>query len=100
MPRDAHGQEDGRPLRGGVQRRRQTLHARGHGEMLHRLRVVRRVVSPCLKLFYVSQADEAYRIGPPPSQQSYLCMEKVLEVAKKSGSLVSDRLLPAERWML
>lgn len=31
LPRDAHGQEDGRPLCGCVQRRRQTLHARGHG---------------------------------------------------------------------
>uniref|UniRef100_A0A671UK74 Methylcrotonoyl-CoA carboxylase subunit alpha, mitochondrial n=1 Tax=Sparus aurata TaxID=8175 RepID=A0A671UK74_SPAAU len=35
---------------------------------------------------HVAMADEAYHIGPPPSQQSYLCMEKVLEVAKKSGS--------------
>uniref|UniRef100_A0A674NTY3 Methylcrotonyl-CoA carboxylase subunit n=1 Tax=Takifugu rubripes TaxID=31033 RepID=A0A674NTY3_TAKRU len=35
---------------------------------------------------HVAMADEAYRIGPPPSQQSYLSMEKVLEVAKKSGS--------------
>lgn len=31
---DAHGQKDGRPLRGRVQWRRQTLHACGHGEML------------------------------------------------------------------
>jgi len=36
------------------------------------------------------QADEAYHIGPPPSQQSYLSMEKVLEVAKSSGSHVSN----------
>uniref|UniRef100_A0AAQ5YN26 Methylcrotonoyl-CoA carboxylase subunit alpha, mitochondrial n=1 Tax=Amphiprion ocellaris TaxID=80972 RepID=A0AAQ5YN26_AMPOC len=35
---------------------------------------------------HVAMADEAYHIGPPPSQQSYLSMEKVLEVAKKSGS--------------
>uniref|UniRef100_A0A8D0D1E0 Methylcrotonoyl-CoA carboxylase subunit alpha, mitochondrial n=1 Tax=Sander lucioperca TaxID=283035 RepID=A0A8D0D1E0_SANLU len=35
---------------------------------------------------HVAMADEAYRIGPPPSQQSYLSMEKVLEVAKTSGS--------------
>nr|XP_061791052.1 methylcrotonoyl-CoA carboxylase subunit alpha, mitochondrial-like [Nerophis lumbriciformis] len=35
---------------------------------------------------HVAMADEAYHIGPPPSQQSYLNMEKVLEVAKKSGS--------------
>lgn len=32
------------------------------------------------------QADEAYNIGPPPSQQSYLCADKILDVAKKSGS--------------
>ncbi|XP_051928704.1 methylcrotonoyl-CoA carboxylase subunit alpha, mitochondrial [Hippocampus zosterae] len=35
---------------------------------------------------HVAMADEAYHIGPPASQQSYLNMEKVLEVAKKSGS--------------
>lgn len=35
---------------------------------------------------HVAMADEAYNIGPPPSQQSYLCMEKVLDVAKKSGA--------------
>ncbi|XP_061540654.1 methylcrotonoyl-CoA carboxylase subunit alpha, mitochondrial [Phycodurus eques] len=35
---------------------------------------------------HVAMADEAYHIGPPASQQSYLSMEKVLEVAKKSGS--------------
>ncbi|XP_056133165.1 methylcrotonoyl-CoA carboxylase subunit alpha, mitochondrial [Lampris incognitus] len=35
---------------------------------------------------HVAMADEAYHIGPAASQQSYLCMEKVLEVAKRSGS--------------
>ncbi|XP_060933580.1 methylcrotonoyl-CoA carboxylase subunit alpha, mitochondrial [Limanda limanda] len=35
---------------------------------------------------HVAMADEAFHIGPAPSQQSYLSMEKVLEVAKKSGS--------------
>ncbi|KAL3047079.1 methylcrotonoyl-CoA carboxylase subunit alpha, mitochondrial [Trematomus bernacchii] len=35
---------------------------------------------------HVAMADEAYNIGPAPSQESYLSMEKVLEVAKKSGS--------------
>uniref|UniRef100_A0A668TJJ4 Methylcrotonoyl-CoA carboxylase subunit alpha, mitochondrial n=1 Tax=Oreochromis aureus TaxID=47969 RepID=A0A668TJJ4_OREAU len=35
---------------------------------------------------HVAMADEAYHIGPAPSQQSYLSMDKVLEVAKKSGS--------------
>lgn len=31
------------------------------------------------------QADEAYHIGPPPSQQSYLRGDKILDVAKKAG---------------
>ncbi|XP_005737074.1 methylcrotonoyl-CoA carboxylase subunit alpha, mitochondrial [Pundamilia nyererei] len=35
---------------------------------------------------HVAMADEAYHIGPAPSQQSYLSMDKVLEVAKNSGS--------------
>ncbi|KAK0153592.1 Methylcrotonoyl-CoA carboxylase subunit alpha, mitochondrial [Merluccius polli] len=35
---------------------------------------------------HVAMADEAYHIGPAASQQSYLSMEKVLDVAKKSGS--------------
>ena len=35
---------------------------------------------------HVMLADEAYRIGPPPSAQSYLNIEKILEVAKKSGA--------------
>ncbi|XP_077572388.1 methylcrotonoyl-CoA carboxylase subunit alpha, mitochondrial [Stigmatopora nigra] len=35
---------------------------------------------------HVAMADEAYHIGPSASQQSYLNMEKVLEVAKMSGS--------------
>lgn len=36
------------------------------------------------------KADEAYHIGSAPSQQSYLSMDKVLEVAKKSGSHVRN----------
>ncbi|GAA6111436.1 methylcrotonoyl-CoA carboxylase subunit alpha, mitochondrial, partial [Tachysurus ichikawai] len=35
---------------------------------------------------HVAMADEAYHIGAAPAQQSYLCMEKVLEVAKKSSA--------------
>uniref|UniRef100_A0A8C7SAK0 Methylcrotonoyl-CoA carboxylase subunit alpha, mitochondrial n=1 Tax=Oncorhynchus mykiss TaxID=8022 RepID=A0A8C7SAK0_ONCMY len=35
---------------------------------------------------HVAMADEAYNIGPAASQQSYLSMEKVMEVAKRSGS--------------
>lgn len=40
------------------------------------------------------QADEAYHIGAAPSQQSYLCMEKVLEVAKKSSAQVQPTNQP------
>eukprot|EP01135_Chromosphaera_perkinsii_P002825 Nk52_evm15s228 gene=Nk52_evmTU15s228 len=35
---------------------------------------------------HVQLADEAYHIGPAPSSQSYLDMEKLLEVAHKSGA--------------
>lgn len=34
---------------------------------------------------HVRYADEAYFIGPSPSSESYLKMDKILEVAKKSG---------------
>ena len=32
---------------------------------------------------HVRFADEAYCIGPPPSRESYLRMEKLIEVAKE-----------------
>jgi acetyl-CoA carboxylase biotin carboxylase subunit len=35
---------------------------------------------------HVMLADEAYHIGPPPSKESYLNIDKILEVAKKSGA--------------
>ena len=35
---------------------------------------------------HVMLADEAYHIGPPPSAQSYLNIEKIIDVAKKSGA--------------
>jgi acetyl-CoA carboxylase biotin carboxylase subunit len=35
---------------------------------------------------HVRMADEAYPIGAPPSAESYLRSEKVIEVAKKSGA--------------
>jgi len=35
---------------------------------------------------FVRESDEAYRIGPPPSNQSYLLMETILEVIKKSNA--------------
>ncbi|KAM5293144.1 methylcrotonoyl-CoA carboxylase subunit alpha, mitochondrial [Ctenodactylus gundi] len=35
---------------------------------------------------HVDMADEAYCIGPAPSQQSYLSMEKIIQVAKTSAA--------------
>jgi acetyl/propionyl-CoA carboxylase alpha subunit len=35
---------------------------------------------------FVKEADEAYRIGPPPTAQSYLKMDTILEVVKLSGA--------------
>ncbi|MFN3705539.1 MAG: acetyl-CoA carboxylase biotin carboxylase subunit [Thermoflexales bacterium] len=35
---------------------------------------------------HVRFADEAYHIGPPPARDSYLRIEKILEVAKKSNA--------------
>jgi acetyl-CoA carboxylase biotin carboxylase subunit len=33
---------------------------------------------------HVRYADEAYHIGPPPATQSYLCIDKIIDVAKKA----------------
>ncbi|MFN0158872.1 MAG: acetyl-CoA carboxylase biotin carboxylase subunit [Bacteroidota bacterium] len=35
---------------------------------------------------HVLQADEAYRLGPPPSNQSYLLMDRIIEVATAAGA--------------
>jgi acetyl-CoA carboxylase biotin carboxylase subunit len=35
---------------------------------------------------HVLKADEAYRIGPPPSRQSYLMMDTIIGVAKTAGA--------------
>ena len=35
---------------------------------------------------HVRMADEAYHVGPPPSAESYLRWEKIIEVAKTSGA--------------
>jgi propionyl-CoA carboxylase alpha chain len=33
---------------------------------------------------FVKEADEAYRIGPPPSKDSYLRMDTILEIVKQT----------------
>jgi acetyl-CoA carboxylase biotin carboxylase subunit len=35
---------------------------------------------------HVRYADEAYWCGPPPSRESYLVMERVIEIAKRAGA--------------
>ncbi len=35
---------------------------------------------------HVRYADEAYHIGPSPSRESYLCMDKIIDVARRSGA--------------
>src|SRR3954447_10770517 len=35
---------------------------------------------------HVRRADEAYLLGPGPAAESYLVVEKILEVAKESGA--------------
>jgi acetyl-CoA carboxylase biotin carboxylase subunit len=38
------------------------------------------------KAMHVRYANEAYHIGPPPARESYLCIDKILDVARKSGA--------------
>jgi acetyl-CoA carboxylase biotin carboxylase subunit len=35
---------------------------------------------------HVRMADEAFHIGPPPSSESYLCRDKIIDVARRSGA--------------
>ena len=38
---------------------------------------------------HVQMADEAFHIGNPPARESYLRMEKIMDVAKKTGAQVN-----------
>jgi propionyl-CoA carboxylase alpha chain len=63
--------------------------------------IARRVIKTCKKMgietvavysdadrhsMFVKEADQAYRIGPPPTNQSYLLMDTMLEVVRASGA--------------
>src|SRR5438067_1541811 len=37
------------------------------------------------KSLHVRLADEAYLIGPAPSRESYLCIDKIMDVVKRAG---------------
>ncbi|MCG8591407.1 MAG: ATP-grasp domain-containing protein, partial [Proteobacteria bacterium] len=39
-----------------------------------------------LDALHVRFADEAYHIGPPPARESYLLMDRILDVAKRAGA--------------
>lgn len=63
--------------------------------------ITRRVIKTCKKMgvktvaiysdadmnsMFVKEADEAYRIGPPPTKDSYLRMDIILDVIKSCGA--------------
>jgi acetyl/propionyl-CoA carboxylase alpha subunit len=41
-------------------------------------------------VLFLKKADEAYLIGPAPSAQSYLDINKILDVARLTGSQVRN----------
>ena len=49
-----------------------------------------------LHSLHVAQADESVRIGPGPASESYLCAERILQVARETGApaTVSFRKTP------
>ena len=63
--------------------------------------IARRVIKTCRKMgietvavysdadrhsMFVKEADQAFRIGPPPTNQSYLLMDTMLDVVRASGA--------------
>lgn len=86
-----------------TQRRFSSYHTKTFDKILiaNRGEIARRVIKTCKKMgvktvavysdadlhsMFVKEADEAYRIGPPPTNQSYLKMDTILEVIKATGS--------------
>lgn len=43
---------------------------------------------------HVQMADEAYLLGPAPSNESYLRADKIIEICKQTGAQVRDRPRP------
>jgi acetyl-CoA carboxylase biotin carboxylase subunit len=39
-----------------------------------------------LRMPFVRKADESYLLGPPQASESYLCKEKIIDIAKKAGA--------------
>jgi 3-methylcrotonyl-CoA carboxylase alpha subunit len=65
------------------------------GEIACRIiRTAHKLSIPCVAVYskadenalHVKEADEAYCIGDSPAQESYLCGDKILEIAKKSNA--------------
>ena len=89
--------------KGFVRRQFSTAYPKTFDKILiaNRGEITRRVIKTCRKMgirtvavysdadlhsMFVKEADEAYRIGPPPTNQSYLKMDTILDVVKASGA--------------
>ena len=46
----------------------------------------RRLLDPDREALHARIADEAYHVGPAPAAESYLNVQKLIEVARKSGA--------------
>ena len=46
---------------------------------------------------HVRLADEAYPIGPAPSRESYLRIDKLMDTARRAGCDASRRIRPGRR---